>query len=241
MAQRILVVDDEPQIRRALRAALQAAGYAVLQAAAGAEALDMLALHEPDVVILDLGLPDMDGGDVCVRLRAWSRVPVIVLSVREAEREKVKALDAGADDYLVKPFGIAELLARIRAALRRSKEEVGLPVVTHRDLVIDLARHRVQRDGQEIHLTPTEYALLAYLATHRGKVLTHQMILRHVWGPEYEAETQYLRVFVSQLRRKVEPEPRDPQFLLTDIGVGYRFPDPDPPATGGGIGPERPR
>jgi len=168
----------------------------------------------------------MDGADVCARLRAWSQVPVIVLSVREAEREKVRALDMGADDYLVKPFGIGELLARIRASLRRAREEVGQPVVSHEDLVIDLARHRVQRGGREVHLTPTEYELLAYLATHRGKVLTHQVILHRVWGPEYDGETQYLRVFVSQLRRKIEPDPRAPRFLLTELGVGYRFPDP---------------
>ena len=226
MTQRILVVDDEPQIRRALRAALQGEGYAVEPAESGTEALDRVAADPPDLVILDLGLPDMDGADVCARLRAWSQVPVIVLSVREAEREKVRALDMGADDYLVKPFGIGELLARIRASLRRAREEVGQPVVSHEDLVIDLARHRVQRGGREVHLTPTEYELLAYLATHRGKVLTHQVILHRVWGPEYDGETQYLRVFVSQLRRKIEPDPRAPRFLLTELGVGYRFPDP---------------
>ncbi len=227
MAQRILVVDDEPQIRRALRAALHAEGYVVELAENGAEAPDRVAGEPPDLVILDLGLPDMDGADVCARLRAWSQVPVIVLSVREAEREKVRALDLGADDYLVKPFGISELLARIRASLRRAREEVGQPVVRHRDLTIDLARHRVLCGGEEVHLTPTEYELLAYLATHRGKVLTHQMILHRVWGPEYEGEVQYLRVFVSQLRRKIEADPREPRFLLTELGVGYRFPDPE--------------
>ena len=226
MAHRILVVDDEPQIRRALRAALQAEGYAVELAGSGGEALDRVAADPPELVILDLGLPDMDGADVCARLRGWSHVPVIVLSVREAEREKVRALDMGADDYLVKPFGIAELLARIRASLRRAREEVGQPTIRHEDLVIDLARHRVHRADTEIHLTPTEYDLLAYLATHRGKVLTHQMILNRVWGPEYEGEVQYLRVFVSQLRRKIEPDPRNPRFLRTELGVGYRFPDP---------------
>ena len=226
MAHRILVVDDEPQIRRALRAALQAEGYAVELAENGGQALDRVAADPPDLVILDLGLPDIDGADVCARLRGWSQVPVIVLSVREAEREKVRALDLGADDYLVKPFGIAELLARIRASLRRAREEVGQPTVRHEDLVIDLARHRVHRGDAEIHLTPTEYDLLAYLATHRGKVLTHQMILHRVWGPEYDGEVQYLRVFVSQLRRKIEPDPRNPRFLLTELGVGYRFPDP---------------
>ncbi len=227
MSQCVLVVDDEPQIRRVLRTALQAEGYAVRLAATGSEALDAAAAGGVDLLVLDLGLPDLDGGEVCARLRAWSQVPVIVLSVREAESEKVRALDRGADDYLVKPFGIAELLARIRAALRRAREEVGLPVVRHGGLQIDLARHRVQLDGHEVHLTPTEYELLAYLATHRGKVLTHQMILSRVWGPEYEGEVQYLRVFVSQLRRKIEAEPRSPRYLLTEVGVGYRFPDGD--------------
>lgn len=226
MSQRIVVVDDEPQIRRALRAALQAEGYRVDMAPSGAEALAMVDAAVPDLVILDLGLPDMDGTEVCSRLRASTQVPIIVLSVREAEREKVRALDAGADDYLVKPFGIAELLARIRASLRRAREEVGEPVIQQGDLELDLARHRVTRDGVEIHLTPTEYELLAYLATHRGRVLTHQMILRRVWGAEYEGEVQYLRVFVSHLRRKIEPDPRSPRYLLTETGVGYRFPQP---------------
>ena len=223
----MLVVDDEPQIRRVLRTALQAEGYAVRLAATGSEALDTAAAGGVDLMVLDLGLPDLDGGEVCARLRAWSQVPVIVLSVREAESEKVRALDRGADDYLVKPFGIAELLARIRAALRRAREEVGLPVVRHGGLEIDLARHRVQLEGREVHLTPTEYELLAYLATHRGKVLTHQMILSRVWGAEYEGEVQYLRVFVSQLRRKIEADARAPRYLLTEVGVGYRFPDGD--------------
>ena len=226
MSQRIVVVDDEPQIRRALRAALQAEGYRVDMAPSGAEALAMVDAAVPYLVILDLGLPDMDGTEVCSRLRASTQVPIIVLSVREAEREKVRALDAGADDYLVKPFGIAELLARIRASLRRAREEVGEPVIQQGDLELDLARHRVTRDGVEIHLTPTEYELLAYLATHRGRVLTHQMILRRVWGAEYEGEVQYLRVFVSHLRRKIEPDPRSPRYLLTETGVGYRFPQP---------------
>jgi two-component system KDP operon response regulator KdpE len=221
---RVLVVDDEPQIRRVLRTALGAEGYGVQVAATGAEALDLLAAGGVDLVVLDLGLPDMDGAELCTSLRQWSAVPVIVLSVRESEAEKVRALDRGADDYLVKPFGIAELLARVRAALRRAREEVGQPLVRHEELEIDLARHRVCRSGREVHLTPTEYELLAYLAAHRGKVLTHQMILTRVWGPEYEDEVQYLRVFVSQLRRKIEEDPRNPRHLLTELGVGYRFP-----------------
>ena len=221
----MLVIDDEPQIRRALRVVLGAEGYGVEVADTGSAGLDRVAAAPPDIVILDLGLPDMDGADVCARIREWSTVPVIVLSVREAEREKVRALDAGADDYLVKPFGIAELLARMRAALRRSREEVGQPRVEHEELVIDLEAHRVYRDGAEIHLTPTEYELLAFLATHRGRVVTHQLILGRVWGPEYELEVQYLRVFVSQLRRKIERDARHPRHLLTEVGVGYRFPE----------------
>lgn len=222
----VLVIDDEPQIRRALRVALQAEGYAVDLAETGGQGLDRVAAAPPDLVILDLGLPDIDGADVCSQLRGWTQVPIIVLSVRESERDKVRALDRGADDYLVKPFGIAELLARMRAALRRSREEVGQPVVEHEGLVVDLARHRVQRDGIELHLTPTEYELLAFLVTHRGRVLTHQLILGRVWGPEYEGEVQYLRVFVSQLRRKIEQDPQRPRHLLTELGVGYRFPEP---------------
>ncbi len=227
MAQRILVVDDEPQIRRALRAALQSEGYSVELAETGQQALDHTAASPPDLVILDLGLPDLDGSDVCAHLRTWTSVPVIVLSVRDAEREKVRALDVGADDYLVKPFGIAELLARIRAALRRVREEVGQPVVRHGDLVVDLARHRVRLAEADVRLTPTEYALLACLVANRGRVLTHQMLLNRVWGPEYGGETQYLRVFVSQLRRKIEPDPHRPRYLLTEVGVGYRFPNED--------------
>lgn len=222
----MLVIDDEPQIRRALRVALTAEGYGVDLAETGEQALDQVAVAPPDLIILDLGLPDMDGAEVCARVREWSDVPLIVLSVRDGEKDKVRALDSGADDYLVKPFGIAELLARMRAALRRAREEVGLPEVVHEELRLDLARHRVYRDGAEVHLTPTEYELLAYLAAHRGKVLTHQLILQRVWGPEYAAEVQYLRVFVSQLRHKIERDPHAPRHLLTEVGVGYRFPGP---------------
>ena len=225
MDPRILVVDDEPQMRRALQAALQGAGYRVAVAGEGAAALRHAEQLPPDLVLLDLGLPDMDGAVVCAQLRACSQVPIIILSVRESEREKVAVLDLGADDYLVKPFGIAELLARVRASLRRARDEVGLPVIRYAGLCIDLGGHRVTREDHPVHLTPTEFDLLAYLATHRGRVLTHQLILRHVWGPEYEGATQYLRVFVSQLRRKLETDPRAPRYVLTEVGVGYRFPE----------------
>jgi two-component system KDP operon response regulator KdpE len=224
---RILVVDDEPQIRRALRAALAAQDHEVVVAATGEEALDQLALGPMDLVILDLGLPDVDGGEVCARLREWSQVPVIVLSVRDDERSKVLALDRGADDYLVKPFGAAELLARVRAHLRRARDEVAPPRIQSGALTIDLARRRVAVDGREVRLTRKEFDLLAYLAANRGRVLTHRMLLQHVWGPEYGDEVQYLRVFVSQLRRKLEPDPHVPRYVVTDVGVGYRFPEPD--------------
>jgi two-component system, OmpR family, KDP operon response regulator KdpE len=222
---RILVVDDEPQIRRALRAALLAQAHEVAVAESGEAALDALALAPCDLVILDLGLPDMDGAEVCARLREWTQVPVIVLSVRDDEKSKVLALDRGADDYLVKPFSVAELLARVRAHLRRAREEVAPPLVQSGALAIDLVRRRVEVDGQEVRLTRKEFDLLAYLATNRGRVLTHRMLLQHVWGPEYGSEVQYLRVFVSQLRRKLEPDPHVPRYVLTDVGVGYRFPD----------------
>lgn len=224
---RILVVDDEPQIRRALRAALAAQDHEVVVAATGEEALDQLALGPMDLVILDLGLPDVDGGEVCARLREWSQVPVIVLSVRDDERSKVLALDRGADDYLVKPFGAAELLARVRAHLRRARDEVAPPRIQSGALMIDLARRRVEVDGREVRLTRKEFDLLAYLAANRGRVLTHRMLLQHVWGPEYGDEVQYLRVFVSQLRRKLEPDPHVPRYVVTDVGVGYRFPEPE--------------
>ena len=224
---RILVVDDEPQIRRALRAALAAQAHDVVVAESGEAALDLISLGPCDLVILDLGLADMDGAEVCARLREWTQVPVIVLSVRDDERSKVVALDRGADDYLVKPFGVAELLARVRAHLRRAREEVAPPRIQCGGLTIDLVRRRLEVDGVEVRLTRKEFDLLAYLAANRGRVLTHRMLLQHVWGPEYGSEVQYLRVFVSQLRRKLEPDPHMPRYVLTDVGVGYRFPDAD--------------
>jgi two-component system KDP operon response regulator KdpE len=218
-------VDDEPQILRALRTSLSAHGYQVTTASDGESALNALALALPEVVILDLGLPDMEGHEVIRQVREFAQTPIIILSVREGERDKVRALDLGADDYLTKPFSMDELLARVRVALRHAAQAGGArePVLHFGPLTIDLARHVVMRDGEEVHLTATEYRLLAYLASNAGRVLTHRMILQHVWGPEYATETQYLRVYVGQLRRKLEPDPSQPIFIATEPGVGYRF------------------
>ncbi len=222
---KVLIVDDEPQILRALRAGLLAHGYDVVSAADGEEALDKAATELPDAVILDLNLPKLSGLDVCRGLREWSSVPIIVLSVRDAEHDKVTALDLGADDYLTKPFGADELLARLRVALRHAARVAGPvePVVRVGAVTIDLARHIAKRGEEEVRLTATEYKLLAYLATNAGRVLTHTLILEHVWGPGYESETQNLRVYVSQLRRKLDPDSAQPQMITTEPGVGYRF------------------
>ncbi|HHW13354.1 MAG TPA: response regulator [Firmicutes bacterium] len=222
-AAKILVVDDEVQIRKLLRVALSAHGYAVEEAATGEEGLNRAALTHPDLMILDLGLPDLDGTEVVRRLREWSPLPVIVLSVRETEPDKIAALDAGADDYVTKPFGMGELLARLRVALRRSARPAEEPVLTFGRLAIDRARRVVTVDGQEVKLTPTEYEVLKVLAANAGRVLTNRQILRAVWGPAYERETHYLRVYVGQLRRKLEADPSRPEHLLTEPGVGYRL------------------
>jgi len=221
----ILVIDDEPQILRALRTILTAKKFRVTTAGCGEDGLALAATALPDLVILDLGLPDIDGFTVCARLREWSNVPIIVLSVRESEQDKVRALDQGADDYLVKPFGIEELLARIRVALRHSAQIPGNQesIIKAGDLTIDLARHIVTREDTEVRLTATEFKLLAYLAQHPGRVLTHQSILSKVWGFEYLDDVEYLRVYISQLRKKLEPDPRHPRHLLSEPGVGYRF------------------
>jgi two-component system KDP operon response regulator KdpE len=226
---RVLVVDDEPQILRALRAALKGHGYDVQTAADGEEALDALALHPPDIVILDLVMPGKSGFDVVREVRGWSqsarRTPaIIVLSARGEDRDKVTALDLGADDYLTKPFSMNELLARIRVALRHRPEQAAVgPVIDAGPVRIDLARRVVTRDGAEVHLTPTEWQLLAELAREAGKVLTQRMLLQRVWGPEYADEAQYLRVYINQLRRKLEADPPRPRILITEPGVGYRF------------------
>ena len=221
----ILVIDDEPQILRAMRTILSAHRYRVTVARTGEEGLALAAAEQPDIIILDLGLPDMDGIQVCEQLRLWTQVPIIILSVRSEEGDKVKALDMGADDYLVKPFGTEELLARLRVALRHLAKSKGEPesVVVTGDLTIDLARHIVLFAGNEVKLTATEFKLLAYLVSHANRVLTHQNILNNVWGPEYRDNVEYLRVFMSQLRKKIEAHPKQPLHLLSEPGIGYRF------------------
>ncbi|HSB66607.1 MAG TPA: response regulator transcription factor [Anaerolineales bacterium] len=222
----ILVIDDEVQILRALRTILTAKQFKVSVASRGEEGLAMAAAQPPDLVILDLSLPDMDGVEVCARLREWSQVPIIILSVRESERDKVVALDKGADDYLTKPFGIEELLARIRVALRHSAQTMGSQksqIITAGAVVIDLARHVVTRDSQEVKLTATEYNLLAYLAANAGRVLTNQSILSHVWDPAEADRVEYLRVYIRQLRKKLEYDPDRPSIIRNEPGIGYRF------------------
>jgi two-component system KDP operon response regulator KdpE len=221
----ILVIDDEPQILRALRTILLEKKFRVTTASRGEEGLTLAAADPPDVIVLDLGLPDMSGIEVCARLRTWTQVPIIVLSVRDAEQDKVAALDRGADDYLTKPFGIAELLARIRVALRHGAQAHGSheTVITAGPLSVDLARHVVTRDGAEVKLTATEFNLLAYLAANAGRVLTHQAILTNVWGAPEADQVEYLRVYMRQLRKKLEGNPAQPAYLLTEPGVGYRF------------------
>jgi two-component system KDP operon response regulator KdpE len=225
-AQLVLVVDDEPQMQRALTTNLKARGYEVDNATTGEQALELAARHHPDAVVLDLGLPGIDGIEVVRGLRGWSQVPILVLSAREAEAAKVAALDAGADDYVTKPFGMDELLARLRAALRRSTPAEEVATITTRDFTVDLADRRVHRDGQDVHLTPTEWHVLEVLVRHPNKLITQRQLLKEVWGPHYETETNYLRLYLAQLRRKLEPEPGQPRYLLTESGMGYRF-NPD--------------
>jgi len=222
---RILVVDDETQIIRALTVNLQALGYQVDAAGTGENALKKAADNKPDAVILDLGLPGIDGVEVIRGLRGWTKIPIIVLSVREEEREKIAALDAGADDYVTKPFGMGELVARLRAALRRSSDtDRSAPLVETPDFIIDLAAKRVNRpDGEEIRLTPTEWGIVEVLASNRGKLVTQVQLLQDVWGPNYGEETNYLRVFMAQIRRKLEPDPTGPRYFITEPGMGYRF------------------
>jgi two-component system, OmpR family, KDP operon response regulator KdpE len=228
-APRVLVVDDEPQIVRGLKIILRGDGYTVESAETKEEALTALALKPPDALVLDLVLPDGRGVEICEEVRRWSRLPIVVLSAVGDEREKVRALDAGADDYVTKPFGTDELLARLRAVMRRSAEAGGSPRVEIGDVVIDLADRRVLRDGSEVHLTPIEFDLLRVLAQHQGKLVTHRQLLREVWGPEYGSETHYLRVHVAHIRSKLEPDPSRPQYIVTEPGVGYRLRDPSAP------------
>jgi two-component system KDP operon response regulator KdpE len=219
---RILVVDDERPIRRFLSASLSGQ-YEIAEAANGEDAMRLAAAERPDLIILDLGLPDLDGVEVTRRLREWTQTPIIVVSVREQESDKVAALDAGADDYLTKPFGTRELMARIRAALRRAAEPQTESTFYSGDLTVDLARRTVSVDGSEVPLTPTEYDILRALVNHQGKVLTHRQLLRLVWGDAYESEAHMLRVNVSNLRRKIERDPANPQHVITEPGVGYRL------------------
>ena len=222
---RVLVVDDETQIVRALTVNLQALGYEVDSANSGEDALNRAADQRPDAVILDLGLPGMDGEEVIRGLRGWTNVPIIVLSVREGERDKIAALDAGADDYVTKPFGMGELVARLRAALRRSSDhDLTAPVIDTPGFTIDLAAKRVTRpDGEEIRLTPTEWGIVEVLALNQGKLVSQVQLLHDVWGPNYGDETNYLRVFMAQIRRKLEPDPGTPRYFITEPGMGYRF------------------
>jgi two-component system KDP operon response regulator KdpE len=221
---RVLVVDDEPQIRRALRVTLRANGYEVVEAPDGETGLDLAAAQPPDVVVLDLALPDLDGVEVCRRLREWSQVPVIVLSAMGDDEAKVGALDQGADDFVTKPFSTPELLARIRVALRRmARTTDGDAIVRAGGVEIDLSRRLVKRDGVEVHLTPTEYGLLRFLAQHPDRVVTHGHLLRAVLGTGYEDAGSSLRVFISGLRKKLEPDPSEPRIIVTEPGVGYRF------------------
>jgi two-component system KDP operon response regulator KdpE len=223
-AQRILVVDDEPQIQRFLRPSLTAAGYEVVAAVNGRDALKAAATASPNAIVLDLGLPDMDGKDVIRELRAWSKVPIIVLSARDREAEKIAALDLGADDYVNKPFGIGELMARLRAALRHAAQGAG-QATQHRagSVFIDTLAHTVTRDGEPVRLTPKEFDLLALLVRNAGRVVTHRQILTAVWGPAHTEDLQYLRVFIGQLRRKLEADPDEPRLISTEPGVGYRL------------------
>jgi two-component system KDP operon response regulator KdpE len=219
----ILVVDDEPQIRRVMRTALAAQGYAVAEAKSGEEALDRVRDERPDLILLDVNMPGMDGLEACREIRGSSDVPIVMLTVRNSERDKVNALDAGADDYVVKPFGIEELLARIRAALRRAAPAEAMPKFISPELSVDFESRQVRVRGKEVRLTPKEFELLRFLISNRGKAVTHRKLLQTVWGPDYGDEIEYLRVFLNQLRKKLERDPRNPRYLITEPWIGYRF------------------
>ena len=224
----ILIIEDDEQMRSFLRALLSGHSYRLVEATSGAEGITQAAMHNPDVVLLDLGLPDMDGLTVCERLREWTQIPIIVLSARGMEQDKIEALDLGADDYLTKPFGAGELLARLRVALRHMAQiggDDGDPQFALGDLHVDMASRRVTVDGADVHLTPIEYKLLCTLVRHAGKVLTHRQILKEVWGPPYTSQTHYVRVYMAQLRRKIEVDPSEPLYIITETGIGYRLRD----------------
>jgi two-component system KDP operon response regulator KdpE len=223
----ILVVDDEKQIRRFLRTGLSVHGYEVIEAESGMEAVQMASTRSPDLVVLDLQLGDMDGLEVLQRIREWSWLPVLILSVRNREVEKVKALELGADDYITKPFGIAEFIARVNALLRRIPEVAAQPTFTVGDLSVDMARRQVMLGGNEVKLSPKEYALLQYLTRHAGKVVTHEQMLKEIWGDGHVEDAHYLRIFMRKLRQKVERDPTQPRYIVTEVGVGYRLRVPD--------------
>ena len=222
---RILVIDDEPQIRKLLRVSLGAHGYDIAEAKSGQEGVNQTANFKPELVILDLGLPDMDGKEVVRRIREWSEIPIIILSARDQEQEKVDALDAGADDYISKPFGVSELMARMRVSIRRSVHTEGEPILTCGNLTLDVAQRKVTAGMREVKLTPTEYELLKVLIQYPGKVLTHKQLLKAVWGDSYTHDTQYVRVYIGQLRRKIEQNPAQPRYIISEPGVGYRLMD----------------
>lgn len=220
---RVLVIDDEPQIRKLLKVSLNAYGYTLAEADTGQDGINRTAIFKPDLIIVDLGLPDIDGKDVVRQIRDWSHVPIIILTARDQEKEKIEALDAGADDYVTKPFGMGELLARIRVCLRRSAESDDEPVLTCGGLKVDLVLRRVTVDDREIKLTPTEYEIIKVMAQHAGRVLTHKQLLKAVWGNSYNEDTHYIRVYIGQLRRKIEVDPAQPCYIITESGVGYRL------------------
>jgi two-component system KDP operon response regulator KdpE len=229
----ILVIEDEPQIRHFLRTTLTAEGYRVIEAENGERGVLEAATHKPDLVMVDLGLPDLDGVEVVKRIRAWSALPILILSARSAEADKVAALDAGADDYVTKPFGVGELSARLRVALRHAAHGAtpgAGGILRFGNIEVDLERRLVRADGSEVHLTPIEFRLLGCLARHGGMVLTHRHLLREVWGPSYVEQSHYLRIYMKQLRHKLEPDPARPRFLLTETGVGYRLASESEPA-----------
>jgi two-component system KDP operon response regulator KdpE len=220
----LLVVEDEPEIRRFLRAAFGVEGYRVVESAAGRRGAIDAGTHKPDLAIIDLGLPDVDGIEVIRRIREWSPMPIIVLSARLQERSKIEALDAGADDYVTKPFGVNELLARVRAALRHAvRTRSGTPILRFGNAIVDLEKRTASRGAEKVHLTPIEFRLLASLATHLGMVVTHRQLLTEVWGPTHESDTHYLRIYMKQLRDKLEIDPLRPRHLLTETGIGYRL------------------
>lgn len=220
---RVLVVDDEPQIRKLLKVSLGAHGYVIDEAETGSDGINRAAVFKPDLIILDLGLPDIEGKDVVRQVREWSQVPIIILTARDQEQEKVETLDAGADDYITKPFGVSELMARMRVSLRRAARDAEEPVITCGGLKMDLAQRRVTVGNREVKLTPTEYDLLKELVQHAGKVLTHKQLLKTVWGNLHSEDTHYIRVYIGQLRRKIEEDPTQPRYIISEPGVGYRL------------------